>query len=55
MLLTGQCTCSSNSFQMYLDAELRLKVEALSTVTPLDAQPGLFPPDDELLAFLESL
>ena len=41
--------------QMYLHADLRLKEEALSKVTPLDVPPGRFRPDDELLAFLEGL
>jgi hypothetical protein len=39
----------------YLHADLRLKEEALSRMTPLDVQPGRFRPDDKLLAFLEGL
>jgi site-specific recombinase XerD len=46
---------SVETTQMYLHADLRLKEEALSKVTPLDVQPGRFRPDDELLAFLEGL
>jgi integrase/recombinase XerD len=46
---------SVETTQMYLPADLRLKEEALSKVTPLDVQPGRFRPDDELLAFLEGL
>jgi integrase/recombinase XerD len=46
---------SVETTQMYLHADLRLKEEALSKVTPLDIQPGRFRPDDQLLAFLEGL
>ncbi len=46
---------SVETTQMYLHADLRLKEEALSKVTPLDVQPGRFRPDDKLLAFLEGL
>jgi hypothetical protein len=40
---------------MSLHADLRLKEEALSRVTPLDVPPGRFRPADEPLAFLEGL
>jgi site-specific recombinase XerD len=46
---------SVETTQMYLHADLRLKEEALAKRTPLDAQPGRFRPDDQLLAFLEGL
>jgi len=46
---------SVETTQMYLHADLRLKEEALSKITPLDVKPGRFRPDDELLAFLEEL
>jgi site-specific recombinase XerD len=46
---------SVETTQMYLQADLRLKEEALGKVTPLDVPPGRFRPDDELLAFLEGL
>lgn len=46
---------SVETTQMYLHADLRLKEEALSKVTPLDVKPGRFRPDDKLLAFLEDL
>ncbi len=46
---------SVETTQMYLHADLRLKEEALSKVTPLDVPPGRFRPDDDLLAFLEDL
>lgn len=46
---------SVETTQMYLHADLQLKEEALSRVTPLDVKPGRYQPDDKLLAFLESL
>ncbi|MBI4322003.1 MAG: site-specific integrase [Chloroflexi bacterium] len=46
---------SVETTQMYLHADLRLKEEALSRVSPLDVPPGRFRPDDDLLAFLEGL
>ena len=46
---------SVETTQMYLHADMRLKEEALARMTPLDAQPGRFQPDDQLLAFLEGL
>jgi integrase len=46
---------SVETTQMYLHADLRLKEEALSRMTPLDVQPGRFRPDDTVLAFLEGL
>jgi integrase/recombinase XerD len=46
---------SVETTEMYLHADLRLKEEALSKMTPLDVPPGRFRPDDELLAFLEGL
>ena len=47
--------CSINSLSMLSHADLRLKEEALSKVTPLDVPPGRFRPDDERLALLEGL
>ena len=46
---------SVETTQMYLHADLRMKEEALSKVTPLDVKPGRSRPDDKLLAFLEDL
>jgi integrase/recombinase XerD len=46
---------SVETTQMYLHADLRLKEEALSKITPLEVKPGRFRPDDKLLAFLEDL
>jgi integrase/recombinase XerD len=45
--------CSINSLPMLSHADLRLKEEALSKVRLLDAPPGRFRPDGELLAFRE--
>ncbi len=41
--------------EVYLHADLRLKEQALSRTAPLGVKPGRYRPDDELLAFLESL
>ena len=41
--------------QMYLHADMRLKEKALLRTTPLGTKPGRYHPDDQLLAFLESL
>jgi integrase len=46
---------SVETTQMYLHADLRLKEQALSRTTPLGIKPGRYRPDDQLLAFLESL
>ena len=41
--------------QIYLHASLELKEKALAKTTPVNAPPGRFRPDDQLLAFLKSL
>jgi site-specific recombinase XerD len=46
---------SVETTQMYLHADMRLKEQALSRTKPLDARPGRYRPNDNLLAFLESL
>jgi integrase len=46
---------SVETTQMYLHADMRLKADALEKVAPSDVRAGRFRPDDELLAFLESL
>jgi site-specific recombinase XerD len=46
---------SVETTQMYLHADLRLKEQALSKTTPLNAKAGRYRPDDKLLAFLEGL
>ena len=46
---------SVETTQIYLDADLAMKEEALSKTTPRDVKAGRYRPDDELLAFLKSL
>ncbi len=46
---------SVETTQMYLHADLRLKEKALSHTEPLGIKPARYRPDDQLLAFLESL
>jgi hypothetical protein len=41
--------------QIYLDANLELKEKMLAKTTPPGGKPGLFQPDDKLLAFLKNL
>jgi integrase/recombinase XerD len=46
---------SSETTQIYLHADMRLKEKALAHATPSRAVPARFRPTDSLLAFLESL
>jgi len=46
---------SIETTQIYLHADMRLKEQALARTTPLDTKPGRYRPDDQLLAFLDSL
>jgi integrase/recombinase XerD len=46
---------SVETTQIYLHADMKLKEKALSRTPPLGAKPGRYRPDDQLLAFLESL
>jgi integrase/recombinase XerD len=46
---------SVETTQIYLHADMRLKQQALSRVTPFGSKPFLYKPDDELLSFLEEL
>jgi len=46
---------SVETTQMYLHADNRLKEQALSKTTPISIKPDRYRPNDELLAFLESL
>jgi integrase/recombinase XerD len=46
---------SMDTTQMYLHASLQLKQQALEKTTPVDGHPGRYQPDDDLLAFLQSL
>src|SRR5260370_3318086 len=45
----------TDTVQIYLHADLRLKERALARTTPLHAAPGRYQPPDTLLAFLEAL
>jgi site-specific recombinase XerD len=46
---------SVETTQIYLDADLALKEQALAKTTPVKGIPKRFQPDDELLAFLKQL
>ena len=46
---------SVETTQIYLHADMKLKEQALSRTPPLGVKPGRYRPDDQLLAFLESL
>jgi len=46
---------SVETTQVYIHADLRLKEKALARVVAPDSRPGRYHPNDELLAFLESL
>jgi site-specific recombinase XerD len=46
---------SVNTTQMYLHANLELKEKAMARTAPMDIPAGRYRPDDEVLAFLQSL
>lgn len=46
---------SVETTEIYLHADLRLKEQAMSRTTSRSTKPGRYKPNDELLAFLESL
>ncbi len=46
---------SVQTTQIYLNADLTLKEQALDRTTPPTSTPGRYQPPDELLAFLEAL
>ena len=46
---------SIETTQIYLDANLKLKEKMLAKTTPPGGKPGLYKPDDALLAFLKGL
>jgi len=46
---------SVETTQLYLDADLALKEQALAKTAATKTKPARFRPDDELLAFLKSL
>jgi len=46
---------SVETTQIYLDANLALKEDALKKTSPVNASVGRFKPDDQLLSFLRNL
>ena len=46
---------SVETTQMYLDATLAIKEQALAKTTPPQGKPGRYQPGDKLLNFLNSL
>jgi site-specific recombinase XerD len=46
---------SVETTQIYLDANLRIKEEALSKTMPINTKAGRYQPDDDLMAFLKAL
>lgn len=46
---------SVETTQMYIHADIELKQRAMARTRPVDELPGRYRPDDQLLAFLESL
>ena len=46
---------SVETTSVYLHADLQLKQEAVAKTTPADLPPDRYQPDDEVLAFLNSL
>ena len=46
---------SVETTQIYLQATLAMKEQALAKTTPLSGIPGRYEPDDQLLGFLNSL
>jgi len=46
---------SIKTTQIYLNADLALKEEALAKAESIDSKPGRYRPPDPLLRFLESL
>jgi len=43
------------TIQMYLQANLKRKEQALKQTRPFNVKPGRFRPDDQILAFLKDL
>jgi integrase len=46
---------SPETTQIYLDVDLELKKKMLEKATPHEGKPGIYRPDDQLLAFLKGL
>ncbi len=46
---------SIETTQVYIQADLKIKEQALARTTPFDVRPGRYHPDDHILAFLKGL
>jgi integrase len=46
---------SIETTHIYLEADLEMKQKVLATIPTPDTTPGLYRPDDQLLAFLNNL
>jgi site-specific recombinase XerD len=46
---------SLETTQVYIQADLKMKEQALAKTTPFNVQPGRYHPDDHILVFLKSL
>ena len=46
---------SVETTQIYLEADLAMKQKVLAKTTPHEGCPGVYKPDDALLAFLKTL
>ncbi len=46
---------SLETTEVYIQADLKMKEQALAKITPINVQPGRYRPDDHILAFLRSL
>ena len=46
---------SLETTQVYIDANLKMKEQALARTAPFDVRPGRYQPEDHILAFLKSL
>lgn len=46
---------TSETTQMYLQANLKIKEQALEKTKPFNVKPGRYRPDDQILAFLKDL
>ena len=46
---------SIETTQVYIQADLKMKEQALAKTRPLDVRPGRYRPDDHILAFLKGL
>lgn len=46
---------SLETTEIYIQADLKMKEQALAKTTPINVRPGRYQPDDHILAFLKSL